>query len=698
MSVTDEIKSRIDIVELIGNTVQLKKAGRNYKGLCPFHSEKTPSFVVFPDSQNWRCFGACNEGGDVFNFVMKREGWDFPETLRFLAERAGVELEALDSHQAERSEARDRLRGLLNDLAHYFYEYLLTKPDAEHARAYIAGRGLNEQTVEAFGLGYAPNSWDAGSRYLLNLGYTAQELIDAGVVVVKEEGGTYDRFRDRLVIPIRDVRGGVVGFGARGFTPEAVPKYLNSPQSELFDKSSLLFGLDLARRTIRDGETAVIVEGYMDAIQAHQAGFSNVIAQMGTALTEAQLKLLSRYATKLILALDPDTAGQLATDRGREAIQRVSHAAADQATADGVWDFDQAEQSYHATRTIEFDAHGMMRYEARLGFDIRVIVLPAGQDPDDLIRENPGEWARLVENALPIVEYAIQTAVAGQNLDDPKIKSGIAARIAPVINDIANPVERSHYRQRLARMLKVDERALFPEGSPIPPPRGARSPKNQPTPAPRPERSGAEINLNPTVWREAFGLAALIQHPRLIYRVNRVLAECMPVLDASGYALADSLAAELTAADFAHPEHRLIFDGWRLALDQHESDPLPFLTRTLDPVSQSRLLSWLDQPLYALEKRITQPGVEIAPDRIYEAAIQALLDLRRQRLDEHIKELQFILSDIEQSGEGLTVWDYGEIIRQLLAARHRLDQARRHFGAPGSHAKTLTLRARTPLP
>jgi len=698
MSVTDEIKSRLNIVDLIGSTVQLKKAGRNFKGLCPFHSEKTPSFVVFPDSQNWRCFGACNEGGDVFNFIMKREGWDFPETLRFLAEKAGVELEPLDGHQAERNEARDRLRGLLNDLAHFFHQHLLTAPDAEIARRYVDGRGLTEQTIEAFGIGYAPNSWDAGSRYLLNLGYTTQELIDAGVVVEKDEGGTYDRFRDRLVIPIRDVRGGVVGFGARGFTPEAVPKYLNSPQSALFDKSSLLFGLDLARRTIRDGETAVIVEGYMDAIQAHQAGFSNVIAQMGTALTETQLKLLSRYATRLILALDPDTAGQTATDRGREVIESVSRAAADQATADGVWDFDHAEQDYRATRTIEFDAKGMLRYEARLGFDIRVIVLPQGQDPDDLIRQNPDEWARLVANALPIVEYVIQMAVAGQNLDDPKVKSGIAARIVPVIGDIASPVERSHYRQRLARLLKVDERALFPEGSAAPPPRAARSSKTSPTSPVSKANPAADLNLNPTVWREAFGLAALIRHPRLIYRVNRVLAECMPVLEVDSYPLAASLANELTPADFAHPEHRLIFDGWCHALDQHETDPLPFLTQSLDPLTQSRLASWLDQPLYALDKQNMPPGVEIAPDRVYEAAIQALLDLRRQRLDEHIVEMQFLLSDAEQSGEGLTVWDYGEAIRLLISARHRLDQARRHFGAPGSNAKTLTLRARTPLP
>jgi DNA primase len=280
MSVTDEIKSRLNIVDVIGSTVQLKKAGRLYKGLCPFHHEKTPSFVVYPDSQNWRCYGACAEGGDIFNFIMKRESWDFGEALRFLAGQAGVDLEPYDTHTAQKSEERDRLQSLLRDTAYYFNHLLANAPEAQHARDYVAKRSLSAETIDAFGIGYSPNSWDALSKWLLDLGYTPQELVDAGVVVVKEEGGTYDRFRDRLIIPIRDVKGNVVGFGARGFSADQQPKYLNSPQSALFDKSHLLFGLDLARRTIRESDLAVIVEGYMDTLQAHQAGFSNVVAQM----------------------------------------------------------------------------------------------------------------------------------------------------------------------------------------------------------------------------------------------------------------------------------------------------------------------------------------------------------------------------------------------------------------------------------
>jgi DNA primase len=669
MSVTDEVKSRIDIVELIGSTVQLKKTGRNYKGICPFHSEKTPSFVVFPDSQNWRCFGACGEGGDIFNFVMKREGWDFPEALRYLAEKAGVEVEPISERQASDQEARERLRGLLASAAQFFHDQLLTLPEAEHARQYVAKRWLSAETVEQFGVGYAPNRWDALSKSLIELGYTEQDLINGGLVVVKDGGGTYDRFRDRLVIPIRDPRGNVVGFGARGLNPEAVPKYLNSPQSELFDKSSLLFGLDLARRTIREGETAVIVEGYMDAMQAHQAGFTNVVAQMGTALTEPQLKLLSRFANRLILALDPDTAGQMATDRGREVIERVSKAAAEQAAQDGAWGFDSAERDYRATLTPEFDARGMVRYESRLGFDIRVIVLPEGQDPDDLIRDNPDEWARLVENAYPIVEYVIQTTIAGQNLDDPKLKSKIAEHIVPVINDIANPVERSHYRQRLARLLKIDELALFPAAASSSP---SGKPSKQARTAPQTEPTSAmDLVLSPTVPREAACLAALVLNPRLLYQINRIMAECMASDTADDtQAALDSLEREVTVRDFANPEHAMIFQAWLEALSQDEVDPLVYLRGNLALAGITGFMSTLENLPYD-------------PNRIYEGATRDILLLRRRRIVQHIRELSYLISDSDNGGDSQSIAEHMQTLNRLMLAIGHIDHAPRRYGLPG---------------
>lgn len=693
MTVTDEIKSRLDAVQLIGQYVPLKKSGRSYKGLCPFHSEKTPSFFVFPDSQNWRCFGACGEGGDIFGFIMKREGMDFPEALRYLAEMAGVELEPQTPQRQEMEDQHERLRKLLAEASLFFNGQLLNASQAAYARSYVGERGLTADTIRAWELGYAPPGWETTLDHLTGLGFTADELDAAGMVVVKDEGGQYDRFRDRLVIPIRDLRGNVVGFGARALAADATPKYLNSPQGALFDKSRLLFGLSHARRAIREAETAVIVEGYMDVMQAHQAGYANVIAQMGTALTESQLKLLSRYATRLILALDPDTAGQMATDRGREVIERVSKAAAEQAAGEGVWGFDTAESEYHARMTAEFDARGMIRYESRLGFDIRVAVLPAGQDPDDLIRETPDAWANLIGSALPVVEYVIQTETAGLNLDDPKVKSSLAERIAPLIEDVANPVERSHYRQRLARLLRVDERALFAGG----PTRRAAPRRPEPAPPDRQAESAPApvFVASPTQSREAFCLAALIQHPRLIYQINRILAEYLdpahllrrPDLDPASMPYYECLEGLVVPGDFAHPEHQAIFRAWQAALEQDEVDPTPHLLYHLDPLIRDRVEHWLNQPLYAVLRGVTPPQAELSYDRILDEAVQGLLDLRMNRLSERIQEIEFRLAGLDNGGDARTITDWeGVAAMVLIAARSYVKQARDRYSLAGKRA------------
>lgn len=682
MSVTDEIKARLDIVDFIGQKVPLKKSGRNYKALCPFHEEKTPSFVVFPDSQQWRCFGACGEGGDIFSFVMKHEGWDFPGALRYLAEQAGVDLKPPTPEQVEQQEQHDRLRALLDEAAQFFHRQLLQAPNARHARDYVARRALAEDTVADFLVGYAPNSWDATMNTLLERGYSRDDLVEAGMVVVREDGGVYDRFRDRLVIPIRDPRGRVVGFGARALAADAVPKYLNSPQTPVFDKSRLLYGFSHARRSIREGETAVIVEGYMDVMQAHQAGFANVVAEMGTALTEQQLRLLAHYAGRLILALDPDTAGQMATERGREVIERVSKAAAAEAAEDGVWDLDTAEREYRAKVTTEFDARGMLRYESRLGFDIRVTILPEGQDPDDLIREDPAAWAQLVEGAQPIVDYVIDRTVEGQNLDDAKVKSWVAAQVTPLIDDVADPIERSHYRQRIARLLRVPESALFSQ--PAPPPRRAHPPEpppGGPPPAWGPEPPPVEA---PTHLREAFCLAGLIRYPRLLYRVNRVFAEFLAperMTDAPderpGF---EMLAWHVTPSDFAHPAHQVVFQAWVDALNQDEHDPAALLRESLDAGTHALVEDWIDAPLYALKRGVIPPDVELSDDRVFEEVILGLLELRARRLNETFQEITFLMEDEDGGGNSLTVQQYHVILDPLLAARERVNKALKRYG------------------
>lgn len=694
MSVTDEIKARLDIVDFIDQYAPLKKSGRNYKALCPFHSEKTPSFVVFPDSQQWRCFGACSEGGDIFSFVMKLEGWEFPEALRFLADKAGVELQPTTPAQQEARDARERLLNLLDEAAHFYHRLLYNAAQAEFARQYVAERGMTAETVDQWLIGYAPDSWDATMNFLLEQGYERDDLVAAGMLVVRDDGSIYDRFRDRLMIPIRDSRGNVTGFGARALAPDAVPKYLNSPQTDVFDKSSTLFGFSQARRTIRETESAVIVEGYMDVLQAHQAGFTNVVAEMGTALTEPQLRLLSRYASRLILALDPDVAGQMATDRGREVIERVSRAAAEQAADEGVWDFDAAERDYRAKLTTEFDARGMIRYESRMGFDIRVIVLPEKMDPDDLIREDPDWWVELVESATPIVEYVIQRTSEGADLDDPKVKSRIAAEIIPLIEDIANPIERSHYMQRLSRLLRVPEDTLFPDrGKSGVPGRPQRQP-----PAPRDEPPGdlpagaARLLDAPTRSREAFCLAALIKYPRLIYRVNRVLAEFLAPEQLAG-TLPDELAPDaeptedllswrIIPADFAVPEHQDIFRSWVAALDQEEMAPVAWLMERIDPVSREVLDGWLSRPLYALLRSVVAPEQDLSYDMVFEETVRGVLALRSRRLEEDFRSLVYMLEEDADTGI-LTAHSYGDTINALRTARVRVDRAIARYSETG---------------
>jgi DNA primase len=298
MSVTDEIKSRLDIVNYIQQFVPLKKAGRSYKACCPFHNEKTPSFVVNPETQTWRCFGSCAEGGDLFSFAQKYHGWAFPEALQELGKLAGVEVQQQSAGQKQQAERLDALRGLMQAAADYYSDQLQYAGDVMQ---YVqARRGFNDETIQIYGIGYAPEGWQTTLDYLTQLGYAEDDIVEVGLARRSDTGRVYDYFRHRLVIPIRDERGRVIGFGARALSDEDNPKYLNSPQTVLFDKSRTLFGLDRAKRAIRDSETAVIVEGYMDVIQAHQAGFLNVVAQMGTAMTEAQLKLLApRWAKRI---------------------------------------------------------------------------------------------------------------------------------------------------------------------------------------------------------------------------------------------------------------------------------------------------------------------------------------------------------------------------------------------------------------
>lgn len=434
-----EVRERTDIVELVGQYVQLKKAGRSYKGLCPFHQEKTPSFIVFPDSQNFHCFG-CGRGGDVFSFYMGVEKAEFREALQELARRAGVTLDTVPGTAPEHDSHRQRLIEI-NELAATFYSNILLNSGAgEAGRKIAADRGLNEEMIRRFGLGFAPDSWDSLHKFFAGRGFDPAIVHEAGLLQERESGGYYDRFRNRLMFPIRDRDGHAVGFGGRALG-DAIPKYLNSPQTAVFDKSSLLYALDLAKDEIRKRDQVVIVEGYMDVIAAHQFGHANVVAAMGTALTDAQVGLLKRYTKRIVLALDADAAGQMATIRGLEAMQ----------------------QSLDHDEVPVTDALGIVRFERKLNADIAIVRLPEGKDPDELIRKSPERWAQIVANGQPFVAFYIETVAAEANDGDPRSKSAVIGRVAPILRQLPDRIVQSHYVDLLAARLRLDPKLVHSE-------------------------------------------------------------------------------------------------------------------------------------------------------------------------------------------------------------------------------------------
>jgi len=435
-----EIRDRIDIVDLVtGYVPSLKRTGRSFKGLCPFHQEKTPSFIVFPDSQNFHCFG-CGKGGDIFTFYMGVENVEFREALQELAKRAGVTLTSGPAPVPELDAHRQRLVEI-NELAGTFYQNILRNSrQGEAGREMARQRELSTEMVVAFGLGFAPDSWDSLLTFMASRDIPAELVAEAGLASERDSGGYYDRFRNRFMFPIRDRDGHTVGFGGRAMG-DAKPKYLNSPQSAIFDKSSLVYGLDLAKDAIRKADEVVIVEGYMDVIAAHQFGYANVVGAMGTALTESQVGLIKRGSKRIVLALDADAAGQMATMRGLETMRDS---------------LDSEEQPVP-------DAMGIIRFERKLNTEIAIVQLPEGKDPDELIRRRPEQWPEIVRNAKPFMDFAIDTLTQDLSLDDARAKSEAVKRIAPLLHGIPDRIVQGHYIGLLSRRLMLDERLVLAE-------------------------------------------------------------------------------------------------------------------------------------------------------------------------------------------------------------------------------------------
>lgn len=611
MSVVEDIKEQLDLADLIRRYVQLQKAGRNLKGLCPFHSEKTPSFFVFPDSQRWHCFG-CDRGGDIFNFVMEYEGWDFRTALEELGRQAGVTVRPLTPDQVQAQEEKDRLRAALEAATDYYHTLLLTAPQAKHARNYVKERGFKRRTVEEFRVGYSLDAWDALRTHLLGKGFTVEELIKAGLLVEREGGGTYDRFRDRLIIPIRDRRGQVIAFGGRILHPDPqAPKYINSPQTPLFDKSKILFGFDLASHAIRDVDAAIVVEGYMDVMIPWQEGYQNVVAPMGTALTEIHLKQLQRLTRNFILALDPDEAGIQATLRGLETARE---------TLDREWE-------------AIFDPRGLIGYEGRLNADIRVVLLPEGIDPDELILEDPGAWQRLLDEAQPVIRFYFEQLLKQEDPDEPKGKARIVDAIVPLLRDISSGVERESYAQEFALKLGIDARMLLDRVRV-----GDRAAVVRRRAASAADRSQMPSDM------EGHILNILLHFPGLLEMVNVALVreDLLPLRD----------------EDFTM-DYRLIWDAWLETL----ADPTQEMREMLIPELENRVAQWLRTKL-----------PEMTMEEYERHLLRTVLQLRERRAREVYREIQSLVIEAQAQGD-LKATRYAQTMKSQLRTLRNLQRA-----------------------
>lgn len=420
-----QIKDKLDVADLVGEYVQLKPAGVNRKGLCPFHHEKTPSFMVSPERASWHCFG-CGKGGDIFSFIEEIEGMEFKEALKYLANKAGVTLTSNFRSEVNSSQ-KNRLKELNNEAARFFHNFLLKMSVSKSALDYLLNRGMKLETIEEWRVGYIPEQWDLLTQYLLKKGFSIDDLVASGLTIKRDNAdpktyrGFYDRFRGRIMFPIWDTHGEVVGFTGRILVEKenSGGKYVNTPQTVVYDKSRVIFGLDKARQEIKAKNLIVMVEGQMDVIACHQAGMKNVVASSGTALTEEQVHLLKRYSTNLNMAFDMDEAGQNAARRG------IAVALKD-------------------------------------GLSVKVIRLPAdaGKDPDECLKKHPQVWFDSVEKAQEVMEWYFEKAFANKNLNDHKQKQMIVNELLPDIALIQFAVERDHWLKELGSRLGVEVSVL----------------------------------------------------------------------------------------------------------------------------------------------------------------------------------------------------------------------------------------------
>lgn len=588
MTVVDDIKSRLDILEVVSGYVSLQRSGRSYKANCPFHQEKTPSFHVFPDRQTWRCFGACATGGDVFSFVMKAENLEFGEALKRLAQQAGVTLPTREGQNQQ------QVLFEINETAKAYFQQRLASSEGTEARAYLAGRGLDKAAIDRFEIGLSPRDGESLKNHLVKQGYSLEDLARAGIVTSGENGPYRDLFRHRLMIPIRNGQGELGGFGGRALD-DSNPKYLNSPRTPVFDKGRILYGLYLAKDAIRQ-KGAVVVEGYMDAITAHQHGYDNVVASMGTALTEQQVGEIRRLTNDIVMSLDADAAGQQATLRSLEASWQVF-------------------QTQIAGQT-----RGTTLYQRQDDLQLKVAVLTDGKDPDEVIRTSPEAWPRLIENARPLFEYLL-TALSGQvDITTPQGKAWVAQHLYNFIAAVPEPIQQDQYFQMLANHLKVNEDTLrasmgrFTAQSASPrsgQARRGRSNSSQETALS--DSAFAKLENDPI---EEHCLAYILQNPELYWAIG-----------------------ELRQEYFRRPENREIFNYLQhAATDGFDELAMDWLKQTVDEELGQHLGYLLDKKFPPLEKPLIHEAVRILVHRLEERHLREMKSEEAMRFAEMLSD------------------------------------------------------------
>ena len=660
-SIIETIKAKVDVAEEIGLVVALQKSGKALKGLCPFHNERTASFYVFPESQTWRCFG-CNEGGDVFSFVQKQQGLEFRESLFYLAEKAGVPVEEPSDRdpEAEReaSAAKERMRKLNEDALLWFHQMLLRSKEAHEAREYVQSRGISSDTVLSFALGYAPDQWEGLAHYLLSQGYTERELVMGGLARERDtnemsEGnssGVYDYFRNRLIFPIRDMRGRVIGFGGRALG-EGKPKYLNSPQTLLFEKNSVLYAIDMARDAIKQAHQVVIVEGYVDAIIAHQYGTKQTVACIGSAITEKHIQQLKKLTRQVTLALDPDAAGSTATEHGIQEALRSFDRMVVPIPLPARKTEGRRQNGQPKTRSqARQQPQGIIRLEEQIDAEINVLQLPDGEDPDEVIRRDFPGWLYAVSHPLPLVDYYFATKTADLNLSEPSEKAEAAKRLLPIIGMISDRIKRDAYIRKLATMISIEERSLHEElqqvlrghgGSTLPAARSSvgagqkEGEKDEPEWVSNKREEGSQVGVGSNGSQQWHGLDR--------NRNNRIqLEDYLIGLLVQNPGLNSYVCVIINDDDFTGTDTRELYRILN-SVYQRASSPS---NQPFEQFVPSELLATLARVQKCVESRSLRDG-----DGLVKEAVQCVHRLRRSRLLQSNTELSYLIREADHTGD-----------------------------------------------